>query len=185
MPNRNKQKGSRFEYDVKHVLEMIGFYVIRAYSSIGISDLIAVPSWNPKGNNRGLLIQCKNQKSKDYIDPHERDHLSYLQQTNSGNVLVVYKDGKEVMVKEWESGEKFPIKEWLLKEYGISIDSYAKILTKYKLFQRPIHLYYVPKEVYTNKNGKEAEKTIAPFADALSENVYYPHVPENHRDKHL
>ena len=152
---------------------------------MGVADLVFTPPWNPRGNYRPLLVQCKNQKSKDYINPFERDHLSYLQQINSGNVLVVYKDNKKIMVKEWESGNKSTIEEFLLKEYGIPIESYNVILSKYNSFNRPIHLYYVPKEVYINRNGIESEKTIAPFADALHENVYYPHVSENFRDKHL
>jgi len=106
MPNQNKIRGSLFEHQVKWVLQMISFYVIRAYSSVGVADLVAVPSWNPRGNYRSLLIQCKNQKNKDYIRPMEVDHLDYLQQINSGLVVVIYKDKSQVMVKEWESGIK-------------------------------------------------------------------------------
>lgn len=185
MPNYAKAKGSRFEYDFKNVLQMLGFYCIRAYASIGVADLVFSPPWNPKGNNRALLVQCKFQKSKDYIAPFERDHLSYLQQINSGNVIVAYKDNKKIMVKEWESGNKQSIEEFLLAQYGIPIESYSQILSKYKLHKRPIHLHYVPKEVYINKKGEESEKPISPFADLYSVDIYTPHVPEKYRDKHI
>jgi len=182
--HKNKAKGTRFEYDFKNVLQMLGFYCIRAYSSMGVADLVFTPPWNPRGNYRALLVQCKHQKAKDYISPFERDHLSYLQQTNSGHVLVVYKDGRKVMVKEWESGKKSTIEEFLLTEYGIPIESYSHILSKYNAFKRPIHLYYVPKEIYTKRNGEAGEKTVAPFADLYSVDTYFPHTPEKYRKNH-
>lgn len=182
--HKNKAKGTRFEYDFKNFLQMLGFYCIRAYSSMGVADLVFTAPWNPKGNNRPLLVQCKHQKTKDYISPFERDHLSYLQQINSGNVIVVYKDGKQVMVKEWESGKKSTIEDFLRNEYGIPIESYRKILSMYILHKRPIHLYPLEKEIYINKHGVEAEKPIAPFADFYSVDTFYPHIPEKYRDKH-
>lgn len=183
--HKNKAKGTRFEYDFMHVLEMLGFYSIRAYSSMGVADLVFTPPWNPKGNYRSLLVQCKHQKSKDYIEPFERDHLDYLQQINSGMVVIAYKDDKNVMIKIWESGEKISIEDFLQREYGIPIEGYSKILMKYKMFNRPINLYPVPKEVYINRNGKETEKPIAPFADLYSVVSYFPHIPERYHDKHL
>lgn len=182
--HKNKAKGTRFEYDFQHVLEMLGFYSIRAYSSMGVADLVFTPPWNPCGNYRPLLVQCKHQKSKDYIEPFERDHLDYLQQTNSGLVIIAFKDNSKVMIKYWESKKKTTIEEFLREEYGIPIESYSKILSAYQGYKRPIQLHYVPKEVYTNRNGKISERPIAPFADFDSVDIYFPHVPEQYRDRH-
>lgn len=154
---------------------MLSFYGIRAYSSIGVADLVCVPPWNSKGNYRSLLIQAKNQKNKDYIRSFERDHLNHLQQTNSGNVVVIYKDKSKVMVKLWESGEKLSFEEFIQKEYGIRC-KYSELLSKYKSHNRPIQLYQVPKTI--------KDVPIAPFEDFLSVGVFYPHTPELHRHKH-
>lgn len=176
MPNRNKEKGTRFEYDVMHVLEMLSFYVIRAYASIGVADLVATPPWNPRGNSMSLLIQVKNQKSKDYIRPFERDHLDYLQILNSGRVIVVYKDSSKAMVKEWESGEKTTFDKFIQVHYGIRC-KYSELLSKYRSYNRPIHLYRVDVD---SKN-----RPLASFQDFNSVGVFYPHVPQHHREKHI
>jgi len=176
MPNHNKEKGTRFEYDIKHVLEMLSFYVIRAYSSIGVADLIAIPPWNAKGNNMSLLIQAKNQKNKDYIRSFERDHLDYLQQINSGLVVVMYKDKSKVMVKEWESGNKMSFKQFIQKYYGIRC-KYSELLSKFRSYNRPIHLYKIDVD--------EKNRPLGSFQDFLSVGVYYPHVPQHHRQKHI
>ncbi|NIU00406.1 MAG: hypothetical protein GWN01_05540 [Nitrosopumilaceae archaeon] len=183
MGNKNKEKGTRLEYDVMHYLEMIMFYCIRAYSSAGWADLMASPSWNPRGNFRCLLIQCKDSKKGDYIEPMERDHLDYLQQINSGLVLLVYKDKSIVYAKNWETGETLKIDEFIQKYYGIPT-KYSEVLKKYKIWNRPIHMYPVPKEAYINRNGVESERPIASFADLYSYTTYYPHVPEKYKDKH-
>lgn len=176
MPNRNKVKGTVFEYDVKHVLEMLSFYVIRAYSSIGTADLIAIPPWNVRGNEMSLLIQVKNQKSKDYIRPNERDHLDYLQMINSGRVILVYKDSPKAMVKEWESGDKMSFDQFIQKYYGIRC-KYSELLSKFKSHNRPIHLYPVDKD--------EKDRPLGSFQDFLSVGVWYPHVPQHFREKHI
>ena len=151
---------------------------------MGTADLVLTPPWNPKGNNRALLVQCKHTKRMDYIEPFERDHLNYLQQINSGNVIVAFKDSKgKVFIKQWESQTTIPIEEFMLEEYGIPM-VYTEILSRYNKNERPIHMYYVPHEIYTNKNGEISEKPIAPFADLYYENVYFPHVPENYRINH-
>jgi len=175
MPNTNKIRGSLFEHQLKWVLQMLSFYVIRAYSSVGVADLVATPSWNIRGNYRSLLIQCKNQKNKDYIRPMEKDHLDYLQQINSGLVVVIYKDKSQVMVKEWESGIKSTFAEFILKHYGIKC-KYSELLSKYRTHNRPIHLYKIDVD---SKN-----RPLGSFQDFNSVGVYYPHIPQHHRSKH-
>jgi len=176
VPNINKRKGSAFEHDLVHVFRMLSFYVIRAYSSIGTADLVATPSWNICGNYRPLLIQAKNQKNKDYIRPMEKDHLDYLQQINSGLVVVIYKDKSQVMVKEWESGIKSTFAEFMLKHYGIRC-KYSELLSKYQTQNRPIHLYRIDVD--------EKNRPLGSFQDFLSVNPWYPYVPEHFRTKHI
>lgn len=154
---------------------MLNFYVIRAYSSAGICDLVATPPWNSKGNYRPLLLQLKNSAKKDYVAPFERDHLSYLQQINSGLVLLIYKDNSKPFVKYWENGIVKTIEQFLIDEYGIVIEGYSFILKQYREFKRPIHLYYVERD--------EDEKPLGPFADYFLHDVYNAHVPD--REKHI
>lgn len=177
MPNYNKLRGTIFEHKVKWVLQMLSFYVIRAYSSAGIADLVATPPWNPKGNYRPLLIQCKKTKMKDYVRPFERDHLSYMQQINSALVVVIYLDEGKVMVRYWENGKKVTIEEFLREEYGIPISSFSNISKSFREGRRPIHLYPVEKD--------ENDKPVSSFTDLYVHDVCFPHVPEHYRDKHL
>lgn len=173
MGNYNKVKGTQYERDIMNALRMLSFYVIRAYSSVGVADLVATPAWNPKSNYRPLLIQAKNNQVKDYIVPFERDHLNYLQQINSGMVILAYKDDSKVMIKIWESGEKLGFNEFILKYYGISCN-YSELLKGYREYRRPIHLYKPEKE----DNGTEGGKFVAPFQDFFAVNAWYPYIPE-------
>ncbi len=171
-----KRKGSRFEYETKWALQMVSFYVIRAYSSAGVADLVASPPYNPKGNNKTLLIQCKNTKKLDYVAPFERSHLDYLTQINANNVVLFYKDASNCMVKIWDTQEKMTFEVFMRKEYGIPCD-FKELVKSYQSYKRPLHLFSPPKE----KSGK----FIAPFADLYSVDTFYPHISEKYREKHL
>ncbi|MDE1828597.1 MAG: hypothetical protein KGH65_05555 [Candidatus Micrarchaeota archaeon] len=174
MPNYSKRKGTIFEYSVQNALKMCSFYVIRAYSSVGICDLVASPPWNPKGNYRSLLIQCKNTEAKDYVKPYERDHLSYLQQINAGNVILVYMDDSNPMVKIWETEEKLHFDQFMLKYYGIYCE-YKELLKGFREYRRPIHLYKPEKD--------ENDKFVSSFQDYYTVNVWNPFVPD--KEKHI
>ena len=172
-----KRKGTAFEHEVSQVLRMLLFYVIRSYSSMGVCDLIASPPFNPCGNNHTLLIQCKNSiTKKDYVVPFEKDHLNYLTQTNAGNVILVYKDKTNVMVKNWETQEKQSFNTYIGKTFGIKCD-FKELLKNYRSQKRPINLYPPPKE--------ESGKFISPFADFYDVNPMFPHIPEKWRNKHI
>lgn len=54
MPNRNYQRGVRFERDVMKVLTLKGFKVIRASGSHGEYDVVAY-----KPEDKPLFVQCK------------------------------------------------------------------------------------------------------------------------------
>lgn len=165
-------------------MEQLCFTIIRAYSSIGTSDLIAVPPFNPKGNNKTLLIQCKDTKGKDYIDPFERAHLDYLQSICAGIVCVFYKDDSKCMVKTWGTQLKQSFEEFIIEQYGIPC-KFPELIKNFREFKRPLHLYPLEKEIYVGKDGTEKEKPIAPFADLYSVDTWYPHTPERYKDKHL
>lgn len=181
--HRNKLKGTIFEYDFMHVLQMMSFECIRAYSSIGVADLIFSPPWNIKKNYRALLVQNKNSKSEDYIDPFESDKLTNLQQRNSGLVIVAFKRDHNIMIKIWDTSEILTFEKFILREYGIVCD-YSKILKSFKEYHRPIHLYPTEKEIYIGRDGREKEKPIAPFADFLSHVCRYFHVPEHFNENY-
>jgi len=72
LSNKNYVKGRTFEYRTQNFLRKKGYYVIRAYGSKGLYDLIAVPSRTitkyqyPK---LPLLIQCKY---NGYVPPGEK-----------------------------------------------------------------------------------------------------------------
>lgn len=166
-----------------HVLQMMSFECIRAYSSIGTADLIFSPPWNIKKNYRALLVQNKNAKSEDYIDPFESEKLTNLQQRNAGLVIVAFKRLGDIMIKIWDTSEILTFEKFILREYGI-VCSYQKILKAFKEYHRPIHLYPNEKQLYIGREGDEREKPISPFADFLSHVCYYPHVPENFNENY-
>lgn len=182
MPNLHKQKGSRFEYSVKWALEMLSCEVIRAYSSAGTCDLIASPSWNPRGFSRTLLIQCKNTEKADYVVPFEFDKLEELQQRNSGMVLLIFNQDGKCMIKIWESGKIMTFDDFIGQYMGIPC-SFTELIKNFRAYKRPLHLYQVPKEIYIKRDGTEGEKPVAPFADLYSVDFWFPHIPE--REKHI
>lgn len=157
---------------------MLSFECIRAYSSIGTADLIFSPSWNYKKNSRTLLVQCKNQRNDDYLKPFERAHIDNLQQRNAGMVIIAFKRSTKCFIKIWESNITQSFEEFILSQYGISCE-YSKLIKMYNQHKRPIHLYPPEKEEYVKKDGSMGGKFIAPFADLLSLDVWYPHVGEH------
>lgn len=179
--HKNKRKGTVYEYDFMHVLEMLSFECIRAYSSIGTADLIFSPPWNIKNNFRTLLVQCKNTRHEDYIDPFEKDKLTNLQQRNSGMVIVAFKKDSKCMMKIWDTQEIQTFEKFILQQYGIPCD-YTKLLKNFKEYHRPIHLYPTEKEEYIGKDGTIKYKAVAPFQDFYAVKPYYAHVPENFKN---
>lgn len=93
MPNRNYIKGRAFEYRVKKYLEKAGFYVMRAYASKGVFDLIAVPpsSMTLTMDREAWLIQCK---TNGYVKPAEREALKQASDLYAANVVLATKDDK-------------------------------------------------------------------------------------------
>lgn len=97
MPNRNKQKGTRFEYRVKAYYEKLGYDVHRKYSSIGVMDLVCI--CNTEGSDTCAVdyVQCKTNK---YIHPKERAALVEHANKYGGRAVLAYKDKKRHIVTE-------------------------------------------------------------------------------------
>ena len=140
MPNRNKQKGTRFENELRWALQMLHFYVIRAYSSMGVADLVAVPPWNRLGNGRALLIQCKFTERADYVEPYERRNLDDLVAYSSGRVILAYKIDSVVRMRDWETKEDYPFQEFVGRNYDMD-GNYRTLLKNFNNHIKPRHLW--------------------------------------------
>lgn len=92
MSNKNYVKGRNFEYRTQNYLRKIGYYVIRAYGSKGLYDLIAVPPSNEKGiYNYPLLIQAK---SNGKISKEELESLKLHSPKWQGFPIISYSQPK-------------------------------------------------------------------------------------------
>lgn len=90
MPNRNYQKGYRFERRIMSYFWKRNYYVQRAYASKGVFDIIAVP---PKGRPcRAFLIQAKGDKKQGYLNPKERTRLKKAATTYNAHCTIAFKD---------------------------------------------------------------------------------------------
>ena len=124
MPNRNKQKGTRFEYEWLYYLLYHHFSNIRSYASIGVADIRSVPPRFAK-LNICLASQCKNTKKGDYIDPAERGRLERFSKKYSYIVCEPFKLNRTCYVKlqPWNLKGKIMTPEMFLNiYYGISAD---------------------------------------------------------------
>ena len=93
MPNRNYVKGRAFEYRVKKFLESKGYFVMRAYGSKGLFDLVGIPppATHEKAFNFPYLIQCK---TNGYIKPKERKLLKAAIPRYQATIILATKDKK-------------------------------------------------------------------------------------------
>lgn len=67
--NRNKKRGTQFEYRVSAYYSRKGFTVLRARGSLGPADLLCL-----KRGERDIAVQCKDIKSN-YFDRHEMSNF--------------------------------------------------------------------------------------------------------------
>ena len=74
MPNYNKLKGTRFEYEWMYFMMYHHFDNVRSYASIGVADVRSIPPRWCK-NKLAVAAQCKFTKKGDYINPDERKRL--------------------------------------------------------------------------------------------------------------
>jgi Holliday junction resolvase len=128
LPNRNKQKGTRFEYEWMYFMMYHHFDNVRSYASIGVADVRSVPPVWAK-NKMAVAAQCKNTKKGDYITPVERDRLQKYAEKFAYLVVEPFKKNHKVFVKlePWKlDGEILSPDEFLYREYGIFADSWTK-----------------------------------------------------------
>ena len=126
MPNRNKLKGTRFEYDWMYFMIYHHFDNVRSYASIGIADVRSIP---PKFCKNQLCVasQCKNTKKGDYIVPDERRRLKWYSETFHYLVIEPFKRDGEVFVKlePWKlDGELMYPDDFLHEYYGMDADNW-------------------------------------------------------------
>ena len=124
MPNRNKQKGTRFEYEWMYYMMYHHFDNVRSYASVGIADVRSVPPVWAK-SPLAVAAQCKNTKKGDYINPDERKRLKEYSDKFSYLVVEPFKKDHKVYVKiePWElEGKSIPPDQFLYEYYGIFAD---------------------------------------------------------------
>jgi len=99
MSNKNYVSGRNFEYRIAKWLKDRGYYVVRAYASKGIFDLVAAP---PKSSRlRGtLLIQAKYSRSgKVKISSKEKSRLAASSRRYKATCCYAYNEGRKLRFK--------------------------------------------------------------------------------------
>ncbi len=87
-----KAKGTKFERDLKHLLEAKGFYVTRASGSgsDGISpDLIALHT------TKKFAIECKAWKNSLFIEKEKMEVMKRWMETTGMQVFIAWKAPRE------------------------------------------------------------------------------------------
>jgi len=96
MVNKNYVAGRGFEYRIIKWLVNKGYYVVRAYASKGIFDLVATP---PKSSrlSRALLIQAKySRKGKTYITPEEKERLGIAARRYKAFCCIAFNENRKL-----------------------------------------------------------------------------------------
>ena len=123
--NKNYVKGRNFEYYTMSYFRKLGYYVLRAWASKGLFDLLAVPKKdNPtipfplletlvptsvkkdlsdlvKWFKNSLLIQCKY---NGYVPPKERKKLSEFTIKRQISPLIAYSENRKLTFKSIKTG---------------------------------------------------------------------------------
>ena len=159
LASKSYRAGSMYEYQIAWYLRMSYFYVIRAYASQGVADLVAVPPANEYKNYRALLIQAKSTKRGDWLGSIERDKMNYLESYTGGEVVLAYKNGKLPRFRSFEDGYDATPEEFLRDRYKIVGADWNTILRNYKSGKRPLHLFPPPVD--------ENNRVISPFQDPI------------------
>ncbi len=82
-------KGRTFEYKVKHLLENMGYFVIRSAKS-AFPDLVAVKQGKP------MLVECKVNR---YLPWEDKVKLIHLGSTIGAKCVLAYNDNGKVRFK--------------------------------------------------------------------------------------
>ena len=102
MPNANYIAGRNFEYRVKAKLINAGYYVMRAYGSKGLADLVAIPPLSEANYSlRPLMIQCKYScKHRLQISKEEKNKLKNAVRLYNCTVVIAYNTEEGVIMKD-------------------------------------------------------------------------------------
>lgn len=82
--NKNKRKGTNFEYRVSAYYVRKGFIVLRARGSLGPADLLCL-----KAGERDIFVQCKDINSN-YFDKHEMSEFAEFCKRHSRRCVWAY-----------------------------------------------------------------------------------------------
>lgn len=88
MPNANYANGRVLEYAAKHALEADGYYVVRAASSKGAADLVALKPGEVR------LVQCKLQGTAGQAELAKLHQLAALLDAAPPLLASWHKDGR-------------------------------------------------------------------------------------------
>ena len=92
MASKNYEIGRRFEYRVQNWFRKYGWYVMRAYASKGLVDLIAIPPYNENNiHNIPLGIQAKR---NGYVAKDERKTLQENEKKWQMMIVIAWSDKK-------------------------------------------------------------------------------------------
>ena len=94
MASKNYEIGRRFEYRVQNFFRKYGYYVIRAYASKGLLDLIAIP---PTINSDELWYNFPlglQAKKNGYVPKDELQTLKDNSKKWQMNIAIIWSDKK-------------------------------------------------------------------------------------------
>jgi len=134
MPNYNKLKGTRFEYEWMYFMMYHHFDNVRSYASVGVADVRSIPPRWCK-NKMAIGAQCKNTKKGDYINPDERKRLEEYSKKFAYLVVEPFKKDHKVYVKlePWKlKGKIITPDVFLYKYYGIYADTWKMYRKNWK-----------------------------------------------------
>jgi hypothetical protein len=104
MPNRNYISGRNFEYRTKRFFEKMDYFVMRAYGSKGIFDLVCFPPFVKDGwFNAPLGIQCKK---NGYVPPQEREKLNSVKNKWQMVILIAWSEQKRTCTKNCQKNHR-------------------------------------------------------------------------------
>ena len=107
MSSKNYVKGRAFEYRTQNYLRKKGYYVLRAYASKGVYDLLAVPPFHEEVKDKWTLgIQCK---TNGYLPPSERKRFDEVKDKWCIWSVLAFKEDRKLRFKDMRTQEMLVI----------------------------------------------------------------------------
>lgn len=102
MGKRNKRKGGNREREVKKILEKEGYKCVKAGGSLGIYDIIAIPTMQMlKDGYKYLGVQVKS----NYIRPGERELIEEDDTALLKQIRIKKDFAREWIIETWNDVE--------------------------------------------------------------------------------